>query len=132
MSFTISEEDRAILTRLEEDMWRETTRFDQTFQEQRFADDFFEFGRLGRTHASRTGRVYTRSQIICLDSQPIRAVLPLPNLSIRLLDRNTAQVTYNSQVEYNGIIEYGRRSSIWSRTESGWVMRFHQGTPYQP
>jgi hypothetical protein len=124
MFFTLSEEDRAILTCLEEDMWREVTRFDQTFQEQRFAADFFEFG--------RSGRVYTRDQIVCLDSHPIRAVLPLPNLAIRLLDKNTAQVTYNSQVEYDGIIEYGRRSSIWSRTEIGWVMRFHQGTPYQP
>lgn len=28
--------------------------------------------------------------------------------------------------------QYSRQSSIWSRTESGWVMRFHQGTPYQP
>jgi hypothetical protein len=124
MSLTLSEEDRTILTRLEEDMWREGTRFDQTFQEQLFAADFFEFG--------RSGRVYNRDQIIRLDSQPIHAVLPLPNLAIRLLDKNTAQVTYNSQVEYDGIIEYGRRSSIWSRTESGWVMRFHQGTPYQP
>lgn len=124
MAFTLSEEDRATLTRLEENMWREVTRFDQAFQEQRFAADFFEFG--------RSGRVYTRDQIICLDSQPIHAVLPLPNLAIRLLDKNIAQVTYNSQVEYDGIIEYGRRSSIWSRTESGWVMRFHQGTPYQP
>ncbi len=124
MSLTLSEEDRAILTRLEEDMWREGTRFDQTFQEQRFAADFFEFG--------RSGRVYNRDQIIRLDSQPIHAVLPLSNLAIRLLDKNTAHVTYNGQVEYDGIIDYARRSSIWSRTESGWVMRFHQGTPYQP
>lgn len=124
MSLTLSEEDRSLLTRLEEDMWREVTRFDQTLQEQRFAADFFEFG--------RSGRVYTRDQSIRLDTQPIHAVLPLPNLAIRLLDKNTAQVTYNSQVEYHGILEYARRSSIWSRTESGWVMRFHQGTPYQP
>jgi hypothetical protein len=124
MPLILSEEDRAILTRLEEDMWREVTRFDQTFQEQQFATDFFEFG--------RSGRVYTRDQIIQLDSQPIHAVLPLPNLAIRLLDQNTAQVTYNSQVEYDSIVEHARRSSIWSRTESGWVIRFHQGTPYQP
>jgi len=124
MDLPLSEEDRSILTRLEEDMWREVTRFDQAFQEQRFAADCFEFG--------RSGRVYTRSQMIRLNSRPIHAVLPLPNLAVRLLDQNTAQVTYNSQVEYNGLIEYGRRSSIWSRTDRGWVMRFHQGTPYQP
>jgi hypothetical protein len=124
MPLLLSEEEHVILTRLEEDMWREVTRFDRTFQEQRFADDFFEFG--------RSGRAYTRDQIIQLDSQPIHAVIPLPNLAIRLLDRNTAQVTYNSQAEYDSVVEYARRSSIWSRTESGWVMRFHQGTPYQP
>jgi hypothetical protein len=124
MLLLLDEEDRIILTRLEEDMWREVTRCDRTFQEQRFAADFFEFG--------RSGRVYTRDRIILLESQPIHAVLPLPNLTIRLLDRHTAQVTYNSQVEYGNVVEYARRSSIWSRTESGWVMRFHQGTPYQP
>jgi hypothetical protein len=124
MSLLLSEEDYVILTRLEEDMWREVTRFDRAFQEQRFAADFFEFG--------RSGRVCTRARIIQLDSQPIHAVIPLPNLAIRLLDRNTAQVTYNSQVGHGSVVEYARRSSIWSRTESGWVMRFHQGTPYQP
>jgi hypothetical protein len=124
MPLILSEEDHAILTRLEEGMWREVTRFDRTFQEQQFATDFFEFG--------RSGRVYTLDQIIQLDSQPIHAVLPLPNLAIRLLDQNTAQVTYNSQVEYESVVEHARRSSIWSRTESGWVIRFHQGSPYQP
>ncbi len=124
MPLILSEEDHAILTRLEEDMWREVMRFDQTFQEQRFATDFFEFG--------RSGQVYTREQIIQADSQPINAIIPLPNLAIRLIDKNTAQVIYDSQVEYDSVVEYARRSSIWSRTESGWVMRFHQGTPYQP
>jgi hypothetical protein len=124
MPLLLSEEDSAILTRLEEDMWREVTRFDRAFQEQRFATDFFEFG--------RSGRVYTRKQIIRVDSQPIDAVLPLQNLAIRPIDRNTVQVTYDSQVRYDSVVEYGRRSSIWSRTESGWVLRFHQGTPYQP
>jgi hypothetical protein len=124
MPLILSKEDHAILTQLEEDMWREVMRFDRTFQEQRFAADFFEFG--------RSGRVYTREQIIRVDSLPINAVLPLPNLAIRLIDKNTAQVTYDSQVKYDSVVEYGKRSSIWSRIESGWVMRFHQGTPYQP
>jgi hypothetical protein len=113
-----------MLTQLEEAMWREVTRFDATFQDQRFAADFIEFG--------RSGRVYTREQIVCSNSQPIKAVLPLPNLTIRLLARDVGQVTYNSQVEHDGTIEYARRSSIWSRTEQGWAMRFHQGTPYNP
>jgi hypothetical protein len=123
-SYNLSEEDLAELTRLEESMWREATRFDLTFQETRFAPDFIEFG--------RSGRVYSRQDMVLTDAQPIRAVFPLPSLHIRLLDENVAQVTYNSQVTYDGVVEYGRRSSIWSRTSSGWVMRFHQGTPYVP
>lgn len=124
MALTLSDKDRATLTDLEEGMWRESTRFDSKFQEGSFASDFFEFG--------RSGRIYTRDQIIHSDSQPIQAVLPLQNLSIRLLDENTAQLTYNSIVSYDGVVEHGRRSSIWSRTENSWVMRFHQGTPYIP
>jgi hypothetical protein len=64
--------------------------------------------------------------------QPTLAVLPLPNLRIRLLDADTAQVTYDSTVRYDGEVEHGHRSSIWSRTADGWVLRFHQGTPFPP
>ncbi|RIK26412.1 MAG: hypothetical protein DCC55_39985 [Chloroflexi bacterium] len=119
---TLSDEDRQVLTRLEESMWRAETRFDRQFMEQAFAPDCFEYGRSGRT--------YTREQLFAMLPAPIDAMLPLPNLTIRLLDENTAHVTYNSAVTYDGVVEYGRRSSIWSRTENGWVMRFHQGTPY--
>ncbi len=124
MPLLLSDEDRAALTRLEENMWREETRFDMQFMEQALAPDFFEFGRSGRT--------YTREQSLAAPREPIDAVLPLPNLTIRLLDQDIAQVTYNSVVTYGGVIQHGRRSSIWSRTSVGWVMRFHQGTPYQP
>ncbi len=117
-------EDRAELTQLEEDMWREATRYDPTFQERRFAQDFIEFG--------RSGQVYSREQVISTDPQQILAVLPLPNLSIRLLGTNTAQVTYDSQVTHGGTVQYAHRSSIWSRIGGIWVMRFHQGTPYVP
>lgn len=123
-SFAMSAEDRAELARLEEDMWREATRYDLGFQERRFAQDFTEFG--------RSGRVYSREQVICADRRPIRAVLPLANLAIRLLDTNTAQVTYDSQVSHCGAVQYAHRSSIWSRIDGVWVMRFHQGTPYVP
>ena len=121
---SLSTEVRAELMQLEEDMWREETRYDPAFQERRFAPDFVEFG--------RSGRVYAREQAICTESRPILAELPLPNLSVRLLDTNTAQVTYDSRVSEAGTVQYARRSSIWSRIGGIWVMRFHQGTPYIP
>lgn len=120
----LSPEDRAQLVELEEAMWREATRFDLSFQQQRFASDFFEFG--------RSGRVYTREQAIRTDSSPILATLPLANLAIRSLGGAIAQVTYDSEVAYSTGVEHAHRSSIWSRSPAGWVMRFHQGTPFRP
>jgi hypothetical protein len=118
----LSDEDRRVLTRLEEAMWREETRFDRAFMEGALASDFFEFGRSGGT--------YTRQQILDLPQEPIDAQLPLQDLQLRLLGANTAQVTYNSVVRYRDVVEFGRRSSIWSKSEDSWVLRFHQGTPY--
>ena len=119
---TPSAEEHAELASLETSMWREKTRFDLQFQEARFSEDFVEFG--------RSGRIYTRDQIIRTDSVPIDATLN--NLQIRLIDQNSVLITYDSAAVNDGRIEYARRSSIWSHTQSGWVMRFHQGTPYIP
>ena len=70
------DEDQAALIQLEEAMWQEKSRFSLEFQEQRFAPDFIEFGRSGRT--------YTREQIIRAEGSPIQARLPLPNLQVRV------------------------------------------------
>ena len=120
----LSPDDQAELQRLEESMWRQSHRFDLGFQEAHFSSDFFEFG--------RSGRVYDRAQVIRTDSQPIAARLPLANLRFRVLDVHTVQLTYDSAAEFDGVMEYARRSSIWYRSPGGWVMRFHQGTPYEP
>lgn len=117
----LADADRAQLVHLEECMWRTETRFDLAFMERTLAPDFFEFG--------RSGRAWTREQILDMAGRPIDAVLPLPNLKVRLLDADTAQLTYESQVRFDGMVEHAHRSSIWSRTAEGWRLRFHQGTP---
>jgi hypothetical protein len=116
----ISEQDYVELHRLEEELWQEATRFNLHYMEQILADDFFEFG--------RSGRIHQRQDILNMPAGPIEAVLPLPDFHIRLLDSDTAHVTYKSAVTHNGITEYANRSSIWSRTIDGWKLRFHQGT----
>jgi hypothetical protein len=63
----LSVQDQQDLVALEHAMWSEDKRFDLPFQEERFAADFMEFGRSGRT--------YTRSQIIRTDRSPIDAKL---------------------------------------------------------
>jgi len=122
----LSRDDRARLQRLEEELWREATRFDRARMEQLLAPDFVEFG--------RSGRRYRREDTLAAAPGPIRAVLPLPDFAVRLLAPDVAQVTYRSVVTYDGETQYGRRSSLWSRVPDGegWVLRFHQGTPVEP
>ncbi len=119
----LSPQDRETLQRLEEELWREETRFDRKRMRELLAEDFVEFG--------RSGRIYSREEIMGGQRQPIRAVLPLPDFQARLLAPNVAQVTYNSAVTYDGVVLRGRRSSIWSRESGSWRLRFHQGTPYE-
>ncbi len=88
----INSEDREILERLESELWEEETRFNIQRMNELIADDFFEFGRYGR--------VYQRQDTLAIDRQSIDAVLPLPKFCARLLDKNTAQVTYDSAVKY--------------------------------
>lgn len=118
----LSNQDRAALERLEEELWREETRFDRKRMTEIIAPDFLEFG--------RSGRIYRREDSLAAPRQPIDAVLPLPDFEARLLHADVAQVTYNSAVTYGGVVQRARRSSIWSRIPGGWILRFHQGTPY--
>jgi hypothetical protein len=123
-SAPLSDSERAQLIELEESMWRARTRFDLAFMEKTLAPDFVEFG--------RSGRVWSREQILDMAGREIEAALPLPNLQIRPLPAGTVQITYDSQVTYDGAVERAHRCSIWSRTADGWALRFHQGTPFRP
>ena len=122
MSLEVTEKDQKELKRLEEELWTSETRFDRAYMEEIMAPDFFEFG--------RSGHVYDIEQILSHESDKIVAVIPLPNLKIRLLTEDVAQVTYYSEATFDGIVEKARRSSIWTRSGESWKLRFHQGTTY--
>lgn len=111
------------LCQLEEELWRSETRFDQCRMRQIISEDFAEFG--------KSGRIYSRDGVLAIERQPIHAVIPLPNFRVRLLSLDVAQVTYDSITTDNGVTSRAHRSSIWSRTKSGWRLRFHQGTPFE-
>ena len=116
----LTSQDKEDLRTLEEGLWRVEVHFDSKRMDEVLAPDFFEFG--------RSGRVYGRQDIIDTEAQSIDAMLPLMDFHARLLDSNLAQVTYVSAVTYGGVQELANRSSIWSRTQNGWQLRFHQGT----
>ena len=50
---------------------------------------------------------------------------------MRLLSPDIAQVTYTSVETYEGEEQVAHRGSLWSRTEDGWHLLFHQATPVQ-
>ena len=114
-------QDKQLLETLEENLWKAETRFDLDWLERTLSSDFFEFG--------RSGRVYSRNDTLDIENQAIHARLPLKKFEARLISADVALVTYVSAVTYDGVEELGNRSSIWSRTEQGWELRFHQGTP---
>ena len=117
----LTDADVEELRRLEESLWRRETRFDRRLMEEVFAPDFFEIG--------RSGRRYAREDSLTVEPQEIDAVIPLPEFSVRELSDDVVQVTYLSAVTYNDCVEFGHRSSIWSRVGERWQIRFHQGTP---
>ena len=121
MSATCSAQDRAALAQLEEELWREDSRFDRVLMDQRLADDFVEIGRSGRMHS--------RSDVLAVPRAPIGATLPLEHYALRMISDDTALATYTSETRANEAVTRAQRSSIWSRRGASWVLRFHQGTP---
>jgi hypothetical protein len=116
----ITKDVRKELTRLEESLWRAETRYDRDYMERILAPDFFEFG--------RSGRIYQREDTLGSRGGEIKAVIPFKNFQMRALAPNVVQVTYVSEVEYDGEIDIGNRSSLWVKTPDGWKLTFHQGT----
>ncbi|MDP7549757.1 MAG: DUF4440 domain-containing protein [Acidimicrobiales bacterium] len=113
----LSRSDLEELQSLEEGMWRSETRGDRGWTDAHLAPGFFEFG--------LSGRRYDRGEVLDTEVGGIDAVLPLSDFRCTNLGDSHVLVTY--QVECYG----GRanRSSIWHRTDTGWLMDFHQGTP---
>ena len=98
-------------------MWQSGTRGDRSWMEQYLARDFAEFG--------RSGRRYTRAEVLAVEVGEIHATLPLRDLQCRRLGGGVVLATYQSEVD--GLLV--NRSSIWRLTDAGWQMEFHQGTP---
>ena len=110
-----------LLYPLELTLWRRETRVDRALMDQTFAPDFHEFG--------RSGRHYTRDQMLFdpSEAQPINATLH--NFVARELSETIAHCTYSSEALSREGTEWANRSSFWDRSSGQWQLRFHQGTP---
>ena len=108
------------LISLETELHKDETRRNRKRMETLLHPDFVEFG--------RSGARYTRDDILREFGQ--NAVLPAiasRNFNVALLGEGVALLTYISARENPHQLTL--RSSVWVRTEVGWQMRFHQGTP---
>ncbi|WP_031486854.1 nuclear transport factor 2 family protein [Streptomyces bicolor] len=84
--------------------------------------EFHEFGSSGR----RWDRESTMTRLPT-DTDPHRYVVTSEMRGVRLAP-DLVHLTFDT--EYNGVRAH--RSSLWRRTDDGWQMYFHQGTPFTP
>ncbi|MCF6322046.1 MAG: DUF4440 domain-containing protein [Rhizobiaceae bacterium] len=111
------------IRRLEESLWQAEFRYDNQNMDNILAPDFVEFG--------RSGKIYSRSEMF-FDSGTsgnIEAMLPLPGFKACHIGDGVLLVTYVSELVRDGKTLRSNRSSIWRRSNDGWQLRFHQGTP---
>jgi len=108
---------------LESSLWRSETRFDRAYMDAVLAVDFQEFG--------RSGRRYNREQALAVESEQLKARLPLEEVTVQGLSGDVVLVTYISEVTYDELVLRANRSSLWVREAGRWRLRFHQGTPIE-
>jgi len=90
--YALSDSTQQTILQLEEGMWTTKLRFNETWLKRHLHREFKEFG--------RSGRVYHYDSLIPPKAQEISCQLPLPELTISSIDKNTVLVTYDSHVRY--------------------------------
>lgn len=110
---------------LEVELHRLDTRQNRERLDQLLHPDFVEF--------ARNGHRYSRSEVLAEFSRPGAALEPVhvDRFELAEITRGTVLVTYSSAHETAAGRSYRHtlRSSLWVETETGWRLRFHQGTP---
>lgn len=112
------------LRQLEVELHRSEIRRDRSRVEALLHPDFLEFG--------RSGARYVRDDILRLfGAGPALPDIHSEGYDLVVLAEDVALLTYSSaDRDPEGNLQGNAlRSSLWVRTETGWKMRFHQGTP---
>jgi hypothetical protein len=113
----------AHLRMLEESLLDSAVRHNGDRMRALLAEDFLEFG--------SSGRVWTRKSIIDLLATEVNFLPPaIEEFQCSFLSDNVALVTYRTvrNDARTGERLASLRSSIWTRQDGEWRMRFHQGT----
>ena len=115
----------ARLVALETELHRLETRRNRSRLEQLLHADFVE--------VARSGRRYSRAEVLEEFSPPAAALAPVHAEQFEMVRAGPKAVllTYVSahRTATGELHRRTIRSSLWIETETGWQMRFHQGTP---
>lgn len=83
----------------------------------------------------RSGSVYSKADILSrLPAVAEHAVVVADQFELRPIGDSVALLTYRAahQLADGTLDRFSLRVSVWERSEQGWQMRFHQGTPTAP
>lgn len=112
------------LTTLETELHSLDTRRDVSRMDELLHPEFEEFG--------RSGRKYSREEALSeFGAETNYPRVVATDFELAELGKGVALLTYKSahRTESGEIHQCTLRSSLWLRTNEGWRMRFHQGTP---
>jgi len=112
------------LKALETELHRPEVRCDAAALNRLLHPQFREFG--------RSGRVHERSEVLAeFPVAPTDFEIRAQDFRVLSLADTIALLTYRSaHVRADGRLErHTLRASVWCRTEAGWQLIFHQGTP---
>jgi len=112
------------LRRLEVELHAYETRRNRKRMDALLHPDFLEFG--------RSGARYTREDVLAeFDADATLPAIHSEHFEVIVLADGVALLTYlSAHVHTDGTLDrHTLRSSVWLRTDAGWKMRFHQGTP---
>ena len=112
------------LRKLETELHRAETRRNAARLSELLHPEFSEFG--------RSGRRYSREEILAeFSTGKASPQIVSTDFSVAQIGEGLALVTYTSahKSESGRLHRKSLRSSLWVRSDAGWQMRFHQGTP---
>ena len=87
------------------------------------------------TEIGRSGQSYCKADIVRqLLSEEHSAVIWVQDFVMHEIRNDIVLLTYKSGYlnAESDVSRHSLRSSLWQRTELGWRLRFHQGTPTTP
>ncbi len=115
------------LRELEVSLHQSTVRSNADRLEKLLHESFAEIGRSGRSFEKA-------DTVRQLPLEEHSAVIWAQDFVMHDIDDGLALLTYKSgNLNSDGeMSRHSLRSSLWQRTEHGWQMRFHQGTPTTP